>query len=188
MPTTSNITISSRLKFIFYLLVILTIFSLFSIVKSAVGGPFYVAKSLKSNVSYMLPQGWAFFTRDAREEKLYAFAKDNNGNYIQDQPGGSAIYLFGLDRSGRKIQMEYSRLLNQVDSTEWTEAKFDLKAIATELKSKKIIRVKNLYNKNGICGEMLFIHAKIKPWAWSAYDSVKVDAKYLRIYVNCNSK
>ncbi|MBE9601877.1 hypothetical protein [Pedobacter sp. MC2016-24] len=69
---------------------------------STLPNPFYISRLLKGNIAYILPQGWTFFTRNAREEKLFIFERENNGSLSQvDLRASSYVYCFGLDRTGR---------------------------------------------------------------------------------------
>ncbi|WP_410479179.1 hypothetical protein [Pedobacter miscanthi] len=105
------------LSLIFIVLVIFSAVILYCVITTALQTPFNISSTVKRNTFYFLPQGWAFFTRDSREEKLWAYKRTYNGSLVPlSPPGGSFTYLFGINREGRKLTAEYNRLLIGVDS------------------------------------------------------------------------
>ncbi len=169
---------------IFFSLVICSVWMSTLILITSVQSPFNLGSRVKRNVFYFLPQGWAFFTRNAREEKLWIYSRLNDGTLeLVYPPGGSYKYIFGLDRTGRKLPSLYIKLLKVVDSAKWTASSGDLNLIARQSKEIPFLYIKcaknAIYNK----GELLFVQSPIVPWAWSKMKTVAMPSKYVRIYI-----
>lgn len=176
---------SLGLSLIFIALVFFTGAILYCVVITSLQTPFNLSATLKRNTFYFLPQGWAFFTRDAREEKLWAYKRAQDGSLVPlNPPGGSFIYLFGINRGGRKLSSDYSRLLAGIDSTSWNHVAFDLSLIARESVRKRIFHTNNKDYTSKAKGEIVFVKKRLIPWAWSRFKSVKMPSKYVRIFVD----
>jgi antimicrobial peptide system SdpA family protein len=181
--TSSN---TRLLKFVFGGLVITSLVALFFLLITILPSPFYMRTAIKQNVSFLFPQGWAFFTRDAREEKLYAYKRSAKGNLeTLSPPGSSYKFYFGLNREGRKIPIEYGQILQQVDSTLWSDAPFDLNNISKLTRQCKAVSVKNYNHKALACGEIIIVKTHVIPRAWSKFRNVKMPSKYVKVYVDC---
>lgn len=175
-----------RLRILFCFLIFLAVFSLIAIMGSVMETPFYLTRSMKINVSYLMPQGWAFFTRDSREPRLFVYKFSDQMKLERiNVPGSSAKYLFGLDRYGRKISSEYVPLISKIDSLRWMYADFDLDTIAKRSMRGAAIVVANDAIKPQCCGEIIIVKANIIPWAYSHFDNIKMPAKFIKLYVNC---
>lgn len=188
MNKVSNVNPPLRIKILFYSLVIFTGMIIFSIMGTSLQTPFYLSKYLKMNTSYFLPQGWAFFTRDAREEKLLVFKRESNGSLSPlAPPGGNYIYAFGLNREGRKIPMEYKILLKNIDSIAWQNIDYDLSLIAKKSLNTPIIKAINKGYQAKSCGEVIFVKTHTIPWAWSTFKTIKMPSKYVRLIIDCKN-
>ncbi|GAA4195732.1 hypothetical protein GCM10022289_00350 [Pedobacter jeongneungensis] len=173
------------LSLIFLVLVIFSAIVLYCVMTTSLQTPFNTSSTVKRNTFYFLPQGWAFFTRDAREEKLWAYKRTGNGSLIPLSPsGGSFIYLFGINREGRKLTSDYNRLLSGIDSALWKHIDFDLTKIAVDSRQKTILHIKNKDETWKAKGEVVFVKKKLTPWAWSHFESVKMPSKYVRIFID----
>lgn len=179
---------SSRTKLLFYFLACSTGVVLFSIMGTSLQTPFYINKVLKMNVSYIIPQGWAFFTKDARQEKLLAYKREANGKLTSlTPPGGSVKYLFGLNREGRRIPLEYKILLKDIDSLSWIDTDYDLTLIAKKSLNTPMVKAVNEAYHAQSCGEIIFVRTCTIPWAWSKLGTIKMPSKYVRLIINCKN-
>lgn len=73
---------------------------------------------------YVIPQGWGFFTKSPREAMvdLYSVKRDSTFELVSVR-NNDPKYLFGLSRESRKIGMEISVLLSQIDDKKWVKIK-----------------------------------------------------------------
>jgi antimicrobial peptide system SdpA family protein len=132
------------------------------------------------------PQGWAFFTRDAREEIIEVYSRDQKGNWEKvNVPGSSFRYAFGLNRKGRAFGVEINRLLSQFKEQDWTKSR------QAEWYSINDSLIKHEVNNPcplPICkGNLLVKISPPVPWAWlGSKKKVIMPYKILRLDVNEN--
>src|SRR6266849_1616457 len=83
-----------------------------------------LSASLRHRVSVVavMPEGWAFFTRNPREAFTQAYKRAADGTWERiGEPNFSKRHWFGLDRTGRLITNELGALLSGIASERWTE-------------------------------------------------------------------
>ena len=85
------------------------------IILSSIESPVQIRLFTKSTINYTLPQGWAFFTRDAREEKSILYAWNYNYQKLEkyNKPAFSFRHYAGFDRSVRKLMLEFGYLTSE---------------------------------------------------------------------------
>ena len=125
--------------------------------------PFRLKASNKINAFQMIPQGWGFFTRDPREDKLIVYRKSDNSLTKITQPNFSIENLFGLSRRGRMRQLQLGNLiLPYYRYMQPCERKDPL-----ECAPDSIFSVKSVFHKSMLKGEYLIVKQATLPWAWS---------------------
>ena len=125
--------------------------------------PFQLKSSDKIKAFQMLPQGWGFFTRDPREDKLFVYKISGDELYKITQPNFSADNLFGLSRLGRMTQMQASNLILQNFSKFQDCDKKDPMECLTD----SIYRFENSFKNKLLRGKYLIKKEPALPWAWS---------------------
>lgn len=133
------------------------------------------------------PQGWKFFTRDPREERLLVRVPDGAGGWTSDvTPTNSAPRnLFGALRSSRAQPSEMSELLLRAPEEAWVACTEDpdvcLAAFAPPL------ALTNPDATPTLCGDVGFVLQPPVPWAWARrLGAVTLDSKVLRAEVSCS--
>src|SRR5690606_8020796 len=140
------------------------------------------------NIFDITPQGWAFFTRDAREEQIYIYRiDDQNSLHKINQKHSDATNLFGLSRESSKLAIETENILYEFQnkdvflSTDWN---YDAMIIG-EI-PENYINVKNKINSPILCGNYLFVYHRIVPWAWSkSKKTIKMPARVIKLKIEC---
>jgi len=180
------LSVRNRLRVIFLSLFIASITTLFIVIAGSLETPISLPFGIKLNVNYLAPQGWAFFTRDAREEKVILLAYGRSGKLEKIQHAGfHSDYSFGLNRQARKIQMEYSIVTTQMDSLQWIPFKGSIDSLS---RFAITLPARNADSKSfdpKLCGEVIVVKTKIIPWAWAKFDSVYMPSKVMKLYVIC---
>lgn len=125
--------------------------------------PFRLKASNKNSAFQMIPQGWGFFTRNPREEKLIVYKKIDNSLKKVTQPNFSKQNLFGLSRKGRMRQMQignlilpYYRYMQPCEHKDLMKCNPD-----------SVFVVKNPFEYPILQGEYLIQKQATLPWAWS---------------------
>lgn len=118
----------------------------------------------------LFPEGWAFFTKNSTEPRLYVFKVESGKVFEVNLRNFSSEYFFGLSRNNRLLNMQFSNILKKscMDSL----SHFDLKATNTNhlIESIKLDTVK--FNKllieksiaPNVTGQYLLAIQKMLPW------------------------
>lgn len=141
----------------------------------------------KRIVYSIVPQGWAFFTRNPREAQVLLYEiKDNKPQKI-NHLHSSGCNLMGLNRRSSvyisEIQLVRAELSDSLFSdTEWNYQNSSLGYIP-----EKQYIVRNKVSNPLLCGEYLLVLQQPIPWAWSSkIKTMKMPAKIIRIKLICD--
>lgn len=98
--------------------------------------------SYKSKLKALLPQGWAFFTKNVKEDEgvnIYEFKAKNEYDLIDLNSFGIQT-LFGVKRTNRVIGHKFTAAVNKTVIDDWYSYKGDINKIP--LDSLKTIKLK----------------------------------------------
>ncbi len=134
---------------------------------------------------FWLPEGWAFFTRDPREENMRVFVR-HEGNWVSAGMGPIAkpSNSFGLDRACRAQGVEAALLINGFPSSAFQECR-DPVAACLE-RAPITAEVQNISPTPTLCGDVGVVMQKPVPWAWwSSGLRATMPSRVLRMSVAC---
>jgi len=135
----------------------------------------------------LAPQGWKFFTRDPREERLLVRVPEASGAWSSDATTTTSAprHLFGLRRTARAQPMELGNLLSQVRDEQWTACDDHPDACLARIAGR--LALVNTDSSPTLCGELGFVLQRPTPWAWARrLGDVQLDSKVLRAQVSCS--
>jgi len=157
------------------------------IVSFAPYNPLTPSQTVKTNLSLLAPQGWAFFTRNAREPNTFVYEKGNKLTLIGFQKNSCSENAFGISRNARLFSVEITEILKQIDTSMWSQS--SRINIDSQCSSAKTIKVTN-FSVNPVLKDTVFIEYREKtPWAWiQSYDEVKMPSKTIKLYVTLPKK
>lgn len=157
------------------------------IVSFAPYNPLTPSKSFRTNMSLLAPQGWAFFTRNAREPNTFVYQKGTKLALMGFQKNSCSENAFGISRNARSFSVEITEILKQIDTSMWSQS--SRTNIDTQCRAAKAIRVTN-FSVNPVLKDTVFIEYREKiPWAWiQSYDEVKMPSKTIKLYVTLPEK
>jgi antimicrobial peptide system SdpA family protein len=144
-----------------------------------------LAKTLR--VKFLIPQGWKFFTRSAREEFIRVFVKDSEGKWQSAlaEANASPGNLFGLNRKSRAQGIEIGMFTTSVIKDRWTECKESLEICMERLPA--AASIPNDSPNPTLCGEVVLIRQPPVPWAWSkARRQVTMPSKCVKVNLLCS--
>lgn len=177
-----------RLRALFFSLIVLfSILFLGIAVASVPECAVPVSTMYKGNVLSLMPEGWAFFTRNPREEKMHIYKRLANGKWdVVNVPGSSMRFFFGLDRKGRAIGTEASTLLKQLKNDDWHDMRSPLDEVL-QADSLPVIYVVNNVSNPVCTGDLIVELRAILPWAWSRTPTKTImPYKIVRLHVKAN--
>lgn len=136
----------------------------------------------------LFPEGWHFFTKDARLMQTRIYYKDGHGNWRAEDrmPNSSSFNYFGASREGRSMGVEYALFLKELRSEDWVPFRGDESQLLANTDTIPLKQIYSEYDQPIMCGEYLFVAVEPVPWAWSStYDRVKMPASVTRLQINC---
>lgn len=142
-----------------------------------------------SNTTFksLMPQGWAFFTRNAREERIEIFQIGVDTLYIDPRiRQGSLNNLFGVKRTARSLSVEVAYLISKTpNDSSWGSSITDKEVLfqAVNNGSLKSVDVINKTKNPLLTGKILVIRTETVPWAW-AKNYKKVSPPFKTLLLN----
>lgn len=137
-----------------------------------------------ADVMSWIPEGWAFFSRDPREEAVFLFARRNDGwTSASMGPNGRISNDFGLNRASRAQGVEVALLMNRFPASAR-----DCRVLPTDCleAAQSAGSIRNTTPNPSLCGEVGVVLQKPVPWAWWASGHATVmPSRILRISVDC---
>jgi antimicrobial peptide system SdpA family protein len=137
-------------------------------------------------VRLWMPEGWAFFTRDPREERMLLFKRDSGGRWVSASigPNSKLSNDLGLNRASRAQSMEAALLLSDFPTSMFQDCR------DSPVDCLQHIRVsgsfKNISPDPTLCGELGIAMQPPIPWAWMASGHpVIMPSRVLRMDVTC---
>jgi antimicrobial peptide system SdpA family protein len=137
------------------------------------------------NAVSFVPQGWAFFTLDAREERMLVYRVEGDGRAgsLSWRPVDLSVsqpkYLFGLNRKGRTISYELQSI-EQGSTGKWEERDVPLgPAVIAGLTCDTVVS----RNADPILEkELLLVRVRPVPWAWARH-TLHPSYQIMKVYV-----
>ena len=137
----------------------------------------------------VLPEGWAFFSRSARQNDPVAYrrAVDGTWSLVQQLPRAHLQYALGLDRRPRTLGVEIALLMGKAQQAARAECRTppELCLESTPVAAE----VENPSPRPQLCGEVGIALTQPVPWAWSQSNRdqpIHMPAKLLRLEVTCS--
>ncbi|MEU4556640.1 SdpA family antimicrobial peptide system protein [Micromonospora parva] len=127
----------------------------------------------------LVPEGWAFFTRDPRRPSPVAYTTDRDGRW---RPASSSSRgPAGLDKRDRARSAEISLLTRRLDGTSWTRCDGEP---STCLAAAPATAVANTATVRTLCGDIGIVLQEVLPWAWNDLPTV-LPSRLARLTVTC---
>lgn len=139
-----------------------------------------VSKASRMQLTRIVPEGWAFFTRDPKGAELlmYEAGGDKQLRRFVQRPG-TPRYLFGINRKARIISQEFGKFQEYVPVADslWREIEGPIEKYSYLLDSLPTTKIPNSSHYPFING--IFILQKVEPvpWAWAGSKNIQVFTK-----------
>lgn len=139
------------------------------------------------DLQVLLPQGWNFFTKDARSPRMQYY-RTNGGSWtsINLGPNSRPTNAFGLNRQARGQGVEAGLLLQSIPDSSW----MDCAAPAPECLSEAALAdtVRNPSPSPSLCGTVGVVRRPPVPWAWSRSGrSIHMPGNAIKIHSQCET-
>lgn len=138
-----------------------------------------------STVQMLLPEGFAFFTRNPRERDLYVYQRtDSTWTSAMLGPKSKPSNLFGFSRKSRMQSVETALLLSETTQEDWTDCETREEACFSELPVQDTVT--NVQPAPTACGVVGFARREPVPWAWSnRADSLTMPSTITKLKISC---
>jgi antimicrobial peptide system SdpA family protein len=133
----------------------------------------------------VLPEAWAFFTRNPREPRFLIVNRDSGGVWSQAFGVQSVVADgFGLRRSIRALNIEAGRFTADVTDADWERCSG---AVTSCLKqSSQVKELTNFEPSPALCGDVALVEQDRVPWAWAkSTDADKMPSRFVHLVVKC---
>lgn len=138
----------------------------------------------QSYVAGLVPEGWNFFTRSAREPVMRAF-QWKQGEW-KDLGGRNSSHWFGITKEARIVSMDLQYLTGEISAEAWRACEVTTAACLLRDELLPAVRVQNSSNLRRVCGKILLDHRPLVPWAWSRPTAVlNMPGQYAILDVTC---
>jgi antimicrobial peptide system SdpA family protein len=132
---------------------------------SALGQSYTHRRSLHT----LIPEGWAFFTRNPREDKLVGFRYSESGilEAVEQRSMADPGFLWGIRRTKRAQQVELAVLATAVEGDYWIQCTGPIEeCIARRELPLRSVELTNPRHPSSVCGEIYLVLQPPLPWAW----------------------
>jgi antimicrobial peptide system SdpA family protein len=183
----SNFVVSVKYSIFSILISILGIITVFLVFTSSI--PF---NPVQSDINYAeevlmyTPQGWAFFTRDAREEQVYIYKIENNKLVKINQRHAEFRNFLGLSRKVSQLGLEADIITNIIGKRNFTATTWNYSDNLLGKIPKRFIQIHNPIKSPVLCGDYVIVYHSVVPWAWSkSKRKIPMPAKVIKLKIKC---
>ena len=138
------------------------------------------------NTTLLVPEGWAFFTRNPREPDVVLYKKVN-GQWLHDpiNPLSMSSNYWGLDRRPRAQSTEVAMILSSVPQDLWVSSDSSVESCLTNFFDSSILQINNIVPEPVLCDTVAIQLLPPVPWAWSKNKKLIMPYRLVCIKVNC---
>jgi antimicrobial peptide system SdpA family protein len=179
MSSTPVLRITRVALFIFWATVAITL------LRGVQDSPLRLTRGATMNMVALSPQGWAFFTRNPREERTYLYARRGEDWVPYTVTTADPSNLFGLRKRSRGHEMELASILGQVPQASWVKGRLDVEGLKGKDFRRGVV-VENRFPRSTMCGEFVVQKRPPVPWAWSRLPKpVIMPSRTAKLLVRC---
>lgn len=135
----------------------------------------------------IFPEGWAFFTRNPREDQILIYSQEGDFFNKVSLKTTDQNQLFGIKRTNRFIQDKLGNIISEIDAKYWyrTKTGYNFHNIIDSL-NQMSISVKT----PSLCGTYIIEVKKIMPWSYFKSElsgSISLDTKLIKLNLICKN-
>jgi len=145
-----------------------------------------VSRISKIRSTVFMPEGWAFFTKNPREENFVLYKKEGHGWDLKTIQAGSYKNIFGLNRKIRIANQELGMLLSNYTNPQWVDLKGRMNdpsntVLLDTLSARDVV---DHSHYPIFTGEYILQKVYNVPWVWySSNPDLVMDSKISKIHI-----
>lgn len=150
------------------------------------GNPLEITNEVNTKVFNIVPQGWAFFTRDPREAQITIY-KIKNDSILKPYPQRHSSFnnFFGLKRTSSKILTELQLIKLKTSDSLYSDMKWNYQAHKYAKHTTKSFQYENEVFDPILLGDFIVVYQKPVPWAWSkSMKEIEMPSKVIRYKIH----
>lgn len=168
------------------LIIVWSTFGALVLVTAVPDSPLAPSMLARINLLTVMPQGWAFFTRDPREPTPVLYAHGSSGWTEVSLKHTSRTNAYGFRRIARIHGQELAALLSQVPAEAWTEVAAGSDPVRVHVLEHHFVQ--NPARRPDLCSSLLVVVREPVPWAWArARRHVFMPGRMVRLEVSCRA-
>jgi len=180
-----------KLVFTFFFLLVFSLVIIFYVL--VISLPYNPAYRLFSNlnvveVKRLLPEGFGFFTRDPRENKMVFYRIENGIFHKFMDKDSKAIEALYFSRKVRAINLEAGTIYESlVGNANWYECNNITRDKCFLDEKVPLVEIQNSTKHALICGDFIVQIYETLPWAWSSsFSQELMPSNVVRLKIACN--
>lgn len=149
--------------------------------------PFRMAPRNRRIFLSVFPQGWAFFTRDPREDWAIGYRRVQGGLQVIGGHNASAANWLGMRKFGRAETAQLGIIQAQVPKAAWFSCAQSVEVCLRSLPPRADSAL-NTATVAAVCGQVVIERRRRVPWAWSQrVQPTAMPGEFAAIRVVCKS-
>lgn len=155
------------------------------VLASAPPSPALISAHQRKLARVLMPEGWAFFTKDAQEADLYMYRELPDGRLSQvDFRQTRSNPLAGLSRENRLRYGELKATADRIAKDDWTHCSTPLEQCVRSGGSDRLQLPAASYLD--VCGAYTLERRKPTPWMWFRSEpALTLPSEYARVVWSC---
>lgn len=147
--------------------------------------PISLSDGIKKRMQFFFPEGWAFFTRDPKEDNINLYRVVNNRVDLTpvNLKSGDVSLFFGASKHARMQMAEVGEIIEKIPDSLWVKNRGEYSNPCIKPTDLVIAR-HNISNYKSLQGKYIIEKIKPTPWAWSNEKNVHMPSQYIIVNVN----
>jgi antimicrobial peptide system SdpA family protein len=145
-----------------------------------------ISKKSRIRSTVFMPEGWAFFTKNPREENFVLYTKEADGWNLKTIRAGSYKNIFGLNRGIRMANQELGMLLMNLSNPRWVDMKGRITDPSNAVLLDTLPATSVISNSHYpiFKGDYILQRVTHVPWVWySSNPDLVMDSKISKIHI-----
>jgi antimicrobial peptide system SdpA family protein len=136
-----------------------------------------------------MPEGWAFFTRNAREKKREMFREVDGTVVPSNQSDTRGLNLWSPSRAQRLVGIELAILDPKIPKSAWVPCETQVeRCVEKVLSGGDPVVLEVVMNRPAFCGRVILRDVKPVPWSWrNSKQPVKMPSQLALLDVKCKA-